>query len=184
MISGKFLQGGAGANFLQPAAGAGRVQPAAPAPYYQPAASTRAYQNAGSANMPIIRTPAPAAAPVRNNSTRMPVATVMPVPKIASVSDLMKVNNPTLVEGKSYNYVQAANSAYDYYKAGSLAGGAFGCAGGAFLLGPGGCVVIGGIGSQVGGVGAGFYGFFEGLRETENADNFNWGVDQVHNPWR
>lgn len=85
---------------------------------------------------------------------------------------------------KPYNFVQAASSAYDYYRPGTIAGGMIGCVGGAVVFGPGGCIVFGSIGSQVGGVGAAFYGFFEGLRETENAERFNWGTDQLANPWR
>lgn len=91
------IQGGAGAT-LQNAAGASRVQPAAPAPYYQPAFGLRAVQTTAKVDLTIVRTPAP----TQNNSTRMPATTVVLVPQIQNIGNLMRINNPGASSGAPY----------------------------------------------------------------------------------
>ncbi len=174
-FSGKFLQGGAGANFLQNAAPPQRFQAAAPAPYYQPAAGTRAYQNAHSANLPIVRQPAPAPArPARNNSTRMPVATVEILPFIANA----KQNSPYAPSGnmarEDFNYTQAGSSALAW--SGGI--GASGFYAGAYFGGPAGA----GLGLLAGGVIGGVVGFFIGGYGVKGYDVFDPLPNELYLP--
>lgn len=173
-FSGKFLQGGAGAGFLQPAAGAGRVQPAAPAPYYQPAASTRAYQNAWGANLPIVRTPTPAAAPTRNNSTRMPAATVEVLPFIANIKQGSPYAPSGNVARENFNYAQAGGSALAW--SGGVA--TVGFYTGAYFGGPAG----GGLGFIVGGLVGGVVGFFIGGYSIKGHDVFDALPNELYLP--
>jgi RHS repeat-associated protein len=185
-----------GMCILQCTASVSYFQPAASVSYVQPTLSGSRIQGSRAqiTNVriapPIARAASKPAAPKpKDNSTRMPTATVNGMdirrltPSPLRTTPLPRYYNVPTKPGVAFNFYGAGNSATGWAGGGAFIGGAIGCVvAGVPSLGVG-CIPGGATGAQVGGwVGAGV-GILLGGFDAPGADAFDWLPNVMITPW-
>ncbi len=180
--SGLCLQAcGSSTSYLQPARTVTSLQPAATVYQIQPAASAARVQRAAAippntrAAIPLVKASPKLTATMRDDSTRMPVATVKGIPLTQLAGPPLKTPYPSngLAKGPAFDLYNAGASAMAFYEGGVLIAASFCAAAGIFTAGAA-CIASGAaVLTVLPWVSAGV-GFFLGGFDSEHSGMFDW----------